>query len=81
MPARKTRRSILLPSEGSHSPARRQGAALREEFATFDYRRAFIVPAGIDADRVTADLKQGVLWLHLPKSSALKPRQIAVKAG
>ncbi len=54
---------------------------LRGEFAPVAYRRAFLVPAGIDAERVSADLKQGVLWLHLPKSAALKPRQIQVTAG
>lgn len=54
---------------------------LRGEFGRVDYRRAFVLPGGIDADKVTADLKQGVLWLHLPKAAALKPRQITVRAG
>ena len=54
---------------------------LRGEFAPRNYRRAFVIPPGIDGEKVTADLKNGVLWLHLPKSEALKPRQIAVRAG
>jgi len=47
----------------------------------FDYARSFVVPSGIDAEHISAELKQGVLSLRLPKSAALKPRSIAVKAG
>jgi len=41
----------------------------------------FAVPGGIDAGKISAELKNGELWLHLPKSAAHKPRQIAVRAG
>jgi len=47
----------------------------------FDYRRTFVVPRGIDADKIAASLQNGVLRLTLPKPAALKPRQIEVKAG
>ena len=47
----------------------------------FDYRRVFAVPQGIDAEKIAANLTGGVLRVHLPKSEALKPRQIEVKAG
>jgi HSP20 family protein len=45
------------------------------------YRRAFSVPQGIDADKVSAELQQGVLRVHLPKSAAVKPRQIQVQSA
>jgi HSP20 family molecular chaperone IbpA len=51
------------------------------EGAAFDYRRVFAVPQGIDPAKITTDLTGGVLRVHLPKSEALKPREIAVKAG
>lgn len=47
----------------------------------FDYRRTFVVPQGIDAEKISANLQNGVLRLTLPKPVALKPRQIEVKAG
>jgi HSP20 family protein len=47
----------------------------------FDYRRTFVVSQGIEADKITANLQNGVLRLTLPKPAALKPRQIEVKAG
>ena len=46
-----------------------------------DYSRTFIVPRGIDAERITAELNAGVLRIHLPKSEALKPRKIEVRAS
>lgn len=46
-----------------------------------DWSRSFLVPRGIDAEKITAELKDGVLTVHLPKSEAVKPRQIAVRAG
>ncbi len=57
------------------------GAANWEEFGDVEYRRTFSVPQTIDVARVNAELKDGVLLLHLPKSEAAKPRQIEIKAG
>jgi HSP20 family molecular chaperone IbpA len=45
----------------------------------FDYRRVFVVPRGLDAEKIEAKLESGVLRLTLPKPAALKPRQIQVK--
>lgn len=47
----------------------------------FDYRRTFVIPQGIDADKISANLQNGVLRVALPKPAAMKPRQIEVKAG
>jgi len=57
------------------------GEPLGREYQAVDYRRSFIVPPGIDGTKISADLNNGVLSLHLPKSEGLKPRQIEVKAG
>jgi HSP20 family protein len=44
------------------------------------YRRTFLVPRGIDPTQITAEMSQGVLQVHMPKSAASKPRTIAVNA-
>jgi HSP20 family protein len=46
-----------------------------------DFRRSFMVPRGIDADKIVADLKDGLLRIHLPKAASLKPRQIPIRAS
>jgi HSP20 family molecular chaperone IbpA len=43
-----------------------------------DYRRSFLVPQGIDAEHISAELQGGVLHVHLPKVPSLKPRQIPI---
>jgi HSP20 family protein len=57
------------------------GAVTWEEFGDVEFRRTFSVPQTIDVAKVNAELKEGVLLLHLPKSEAAKPRQIEIKAG
>ena len=46
-----------------------------------EYRRTFLVPRGIDAPQINAEMTQGVLKVHLPKSASVKPRVIEVKAN
>jgi len=57
------------------------GGGRGEATPEFDYYRAFVVPNGLDAEKITAELSAGVLRVHLPKSAALKPRRIEVRAG
>jgi len=52
--------------------------AVREYDAT-NYHRAFLVAETVAADKITADLKGGVLTVRLPKVEAVKPKRIAVR--
>ena len=54
------------------------GAVQWEEFGEAEYRRTFSVPQTIDVNKVNAEMQDGVLRLHLPKSEAAKPRQIEI---
>jgi len=47
----------------------------------FLYTRTFVLPGGINADAIAAELNNGVLKIHLPKHDSLKPRVISVRAG
>lgn len=60
---------------------KKTGAANWEEFGNLEYQRTFSVPQTIDTGKVNAELKDGVLKLHLPKSEAAKPKQIKINAG
>jgi HSP20 family protein len=54
-------------------------AGKREGFGEF--KRAFTLPDTVDGEQVSADLKDGVLTLVVPKKAAVQPRRIAVKAA
>jgi HSP20 family molecular chaperone IbpA len=72
-----------LTIHGSRASASQQAAqkGLMRELAPFDYNRVFTLPDGIDRDKIVAALKEGVLTLKLPKSAAIKPRRIEIKAS
>jgi HSP20 family protein len=55
-----------------------RASQLREYEAT-NYFRAFAVAETVAADKISAELKGGVLTVHLPKVEAVKPRKIAVR--
>ncbi|PWU19687.1 MAG: heat-shock protein Hsp20 [Verrucomicrobia bacterium] len=43
------------------------------------FTRSFSLPEGADAARVRADFKDGMLYVHLPKSDKARPKEIEVK--
>lgn len=61
----------ILPPEGKG----------KVELGEAHYRRAFQLPDFIDASGLSAELRQGTLYVHLPKQEAVRPRQIVVRAG
>jgi len=42
------------------------------------YARSFNLPYAVQTDKISAELKDGVLRLTLPKVEAVKPRKIAI---
>lgn len=50
------------------------------EFGIGDFYREFHIAESIDPTQISAELKGGQLVLHLPKSDAVKPRRIQVRA-
>ena len=53
---------------------------LLNEYGVGDFYRAFSITDDVDAQKISADLKDGVLTVHLPKAEALKQRRITVNA-
>jgi HSP20 family protein len=61
--------------------AKHSGRPWLWEYETGSFHRAFRVTENIAADKIHADMKNGVMTLHLPKVESVKPRRIAIKAN
>ncbi|WP_447974734.1 Hsp20/alpha crystallin family protein [Nitrospira sp. Kam-Ns4a] len=53
----------------------------RVERAYGSFMRSFTLPDDADGSKVSAEFKDGVLKVHLPKSEKAKPKSIEVKVG
>ena len=51
------------------------------EIRVAQFRRGFVLGRDLDASRIEASIKDGVLTLRIPKAEQAKPRRIEVKAN
>jgi len=63
-----------------HRPDSKEEGVLfhRRERWYGDFKRVLRLPFDVDADRVTAELNDGVLRITLPKAENAKPRKISI---
>ncbi|MBW2526800.1 MAG: Hsp20/alpha crystallin family protein [Deltaproteobacteria bacterium] len=66
-----------LDLEGKQVPPTEQAESLPPVM----FARSFRVPETVDANGVVAELRGGVLHIHLKKSEAARPKRIKVTAG
>ena len=71
---------LTIKGEKKATVDKDQSRTYREEMRAGRFQRTLQLPLAVDASRVDAVLKDGILTITLPKQEELKPRQIAVKA-
>ena len=57
------------------------GQPLYREYELTGFYRQFQLPDEVDAARIEAELKNGVLFLRLPRTERAQPRRIEVRSG
>jgi HSP20 family molecular chaperone IbpA len=57
-----------------------QARLIHEEYRLGDYHRSFILSDEVDRERITAEFKNGVLRLVLPKADRARTRRIEIKS-
>jgi len=60
--------------------SKKNGYLLRERRES-SFTRSFRLPEGVDAGKIQAAFKNGVLELHVPKAPEAKPRRIQIAAN
>ena len=69
---------LTIAGERKYEDAQKDDQFYRRERAYGTFRRSFGLGTEVDADKIAANYKDGILTLTLPKSEAAKPRQIDV---
>jgi HSP20 family molecular chaperone IbpA len=72
--------NLLIEGEAS-TPVPQDMELLYVEIRAPYYRRSFTLSRELDASKIEANLKDGVLKLRIPKAEEAKPRRIEVKVG
>jgi HSP20 family protein len=57
---------------------KKNGYIMRERRSS-SFARSFVLPDGIDREKIVAEFKNGILNLSFPKTPAAKPKMIEVK--
>ena len=68
-----------LTVHGRRTPSHAGKRRVVWEYEPAHYHRAFRLAEDLAADRIQAEMKNGVLTVRLPKAEAARPRRIAVK--
>ncbi|HVP18577.1 MAG TPA: Hsp20/alpha crystallin family protein [Spirochaetia bacterium] len=72
---------LTLKGEKKEAPKQESDQLYREETSVGRFQRTLQLPLAVDADKVSAVLKNGVLSIELPKRADVKPRSITVRAS
>ncbi len=72
---------LVISGERKYEKEEKDKKYHRIERAYGSFSRSFTIPEDADPEKVSAEFKEGVLHIHLPKSDRAKPKSIAVKVS
>lgn len=70
-------RDNQLIVSGERKQEHKEGRRVQERFHG-SFQRVFTLPSHVDANKIEASYEDGVLYLAVPKSEAVKPKQIQI---
>ncbi len=73
--------TLTLQGERKRDEALEEGKTYRVERSFGRFTRRFDLPKTVDASKISAQYKDGVLEIRLPKMEEAKPRKIEIQAA
>lgn len=73
--------NVLTVQADTDYPRTEQESYIENEFGNAQYIRKFTLSDNVDKENIQANLKNGLLRLHLPKSPEAKPKRIQIQSG
>jgi HSP20 family protein len=72
---------LMLKGERKHQEEIQEKNAYRMERVYGSFVRSFSLPTTVDASKISARLKDGVLELVLPKAEEAKPKKVTIESA
>jgi HSP20 family protein len=72
---------LTIRGEKKQEAEERNERVHRYERSYGSFERAFMLPSTVDADKVSADYRNGILTVIVPKAERARPREIPVRTG
>jgi len=69
---------LTIKGEKKSHREEKKGNYYKKESWSGSFQRTLPLPASVDADKIDAQLKDGILTITLPKKEEAKPKQISV---
>jgi HSP20 family protein len=71
---------LTIRGERKSESEEHRGGVLRMESVYGSFTRSFALPESVDAEKVEADLSDGVLTVRIPKKPEIAPKRVEVRA-
>jgi len=72
---------LTIRGEKKQEAEERNERVHRYERSYGSFERAFMLPSTVDGDKISADYRDGVLTIMVPKVERARPREIPVRTG
>ena len=73
--------NLIISGERKRENQKKENGVMYSERRFGKFQRSFILPPGLDLEKIEANHQDGVLRVIVPKSEANKPRQIKIGSG
>jgi HSP20 family protein len=73
--------NLTVTGEHKSSEEKKEADYLEQEFSYDRFARTIVLPEGVEADKLTAEYKNGVLEVTAPLSESALPKKIEIKTS
>ena len=73
--------NLTVTGEHKSSEEKKEADYLQQEFSYDRFARTIVLPEGVEADKLTAEYKNGVLEVTAPLSESALPKKIEIKTS
>ena len=73
--------NLTVTGEHKSSEEKKEADYLQQEFSYDRFARTIVLPEGVEADKLTAEYKNGVLEVSAPLSASALPKKIEIKTS